>query len=81
MSAPAPPRRPTSSTLAVSAQCLDCPWTTTAANGLGNAAQHHDATGHVVEAHVVRDVTYGDPAAGPRAHQTDLLTALEELDP
>jgi hypothetical protein len=79
MNAPGPARRPTTSTLVVSADCRNCQWKTAGANGLGNAAQHHDATGHVVDAHIARHVVYGDPYA-PADQQTDLLTALEELD-
>lgn len=55
--------RETSSTLvAVDAACDGCPWRSDAANGLGNAARHHDATGHYVTVTVTREVHYGAPA-------------------
>jgi hypothetical protein len=45
------------------AECLGCAWSSTAANAMGNAAQHHDATGHAVRVETTRVVTYGDPGA------------------
>lgn len=47
------------------AECHGCEWTSNAANALGNAARHHDATGHAVTVDTMRTVTYGDPAAVP----------------
>lgn len=47
------------------AECQGCDWTTDAPNGLGNAAKHHDATGHTVRVDVDRTVVYGDPHAAP----------------
>jgi hypothetical protein len=54
-----------SETTELHAECLRCTWKTTAANGLGNAARHHDATGHAVRTEVTRLIVYGDPAAVP----------------
>jgi hypothetical protein len=45
------------------AECYGCNWASTAANAMGNAAQHHDATGHAIRIETTRVVTYGDPAA------------------
>lgn len=45
------------------AQCLGCAWASQAANAMGNAAQHHDATGHAITVDVHRSITYGDPCA------------------
>lgn len=50
-------------TIRLEAACRQCAWRTTAPNGLGNAARHHDATGHTVDVDVDRRVVYGDPAA------------------
>lgn len=47
------------------AQCQGCAWASTAANAMGNAARHHDATGHPVTVLVTRAITYGDPSAAP----------------
>jgi hypothetical protein len=47
------------------AECLGCNWASNAANAMGNAARHHDATGHAVRVETSRVVTYGDPAARP----------------
>lgn len=72
--------RDTSSTVTdLLAECDGCSWTTTAANGLGNAARHHDATGHVVRVSVTRLVTYGDPTKPPMPGQTSILDALDDL--
>ena len=38
--------------------CEDCEWHTFGKNGLGNAAQHHDRTGHTVRVDVEGQVTY-----------------------
>jgi hypothetical protein len=48
----------------VAADCLACGWESTARNAHGNAARHHDATGHPVRVDVTRTTTYGDPSAG-----------------
>jgi hypothetical protein len=53
------------------AQCYGCNWGSEARNAMGNAAQHHDATGHAVRVETTRVVTYGDPAA-PAPGQTAL---------
>lgn len=58
-------RATTTATTRLNATCLRCAWTTLAANGLGNAARHHDATGHPVRVEVDRVINYGDPAAPP----------------
>lgn len=69
-------RRATSSTLAAaSAACRGCSWTTSARNALGNAARHHDRTGHVVSVEEHRQVTYGDPSAVPLGQES----LLEQL--
>jgi hypothetical protein len=47
----------------VRADCLACGWESTARNAHGNAARHHDATGHAVRVDVTRTTTYGDPDA------------------
>lgn len=68
--------RETSSTVTdLIAACQACPWTTTAPNGLGNAARHHDATGHVVTVHVTRHITYGDPSTPPPGQEAFELEA------
>lgn len=56
-------RQRTMRTTQLEAECLRCAWRTTAANGLGNAAKHHDATGHPVRTVIEREIIYGDPAA------------------
>lgn len=40
------------------ARCEDCEWRSYAKNALGNAAQHHDRTGHTVRTEVSGMVTY-----------------------
>lgn len=64
-------------TLAAAADCQACPWRTTGNGALGNAARHHDATGHAVTVDVTRRITYGDPTAAAPG-QTSLLDALAE---
>lgn len=71
-------RQTTTATTRLNAACLQCAWATTANNGLGNAARHHDATGHAVRVEIDRVIVYGDPAA-PMPGQTTL--ALEEQHP
>lgn len=58
-------RATVTATTRLEASCLACAWSTTASNGLGNAARHHDATGHPVRVEVDRTIVYGDPAAPP----------------
>ena len=41
-----------------SAECQDCEWQSYARNALGNAAQHHDRTGHNVNIEVQGNVSY-----------------------
>lgn len=65
-------RQTTTSTTRLEARCLACQWTTSANNGLGNAARHHDATGHPVHVEVDRTITYGNPAAPPPGQTTML---------
>jgi hypothetical protein len=65
----------TSTLAAVSATCSGCAWSTSARNALGNAARHHDRTGHVVSVEEHRQVTYGDSATAP-AGQESLLAQL-----
>lgn len=50
---------------AVQAICAGCEWHSTARNAMGNAARHHDATGHSVTVEQVIRTTYGDPHAPP----------------
>ena len=59
-------------TIRLDAHCRDCEWKTEAHNGMGNAARHHDATGHTVLVEVDRLVVYGDPSTVPPG-QTSLL--------
>ena len=40
------------------ALCETCGWTSGARNALGNAARHHDATGHTVSVEVKGHVSY-----------------------
>lgn len=61
---------------ALHAECQRCDWTTRAPNGLGNAARHHDATGHRVTVTIHRTITYGDPAA-PLPGQDELFPTEE----
>lgn len=58
-------RQTTSGLIAVRAECQGCPWSSEARNAVGNAAKHHDATGHTVNVDVTRAITYGDPSAPP----------------
>jgi len=48
------------------ARCQDCAWETCGKNGLGNAAQHHDRTGHTVSTDVSGNVMYCDDAENER---------------
>lgn len=41
-----------------SVHCEDCDFETSGKNGLGNAARHHDRTGHTVNVDVSGNVTY-----------------------
>lgn len=70
-------RHVTTTTRRLAAWCASCEWTTDAGNGLGNAARHHDATGHTVTVEVDRTIVYGNPHAQPDAQTTilDDLTA------
>jgi hypothetical protein len=56
-------RTTTVSPATFAAECQGCAWASTAANAMGNAARHHDATGHAVTVETTRLVTYGDPHA------------------
>ena len=58
-------RKRTVSRPSIDAQCQGCDWTSTAANAVGNAAQHHDRTGHRVAVSVSRLIVYGDQAGAP----------------
>lgn len=40
------------------ASCQDCEWSSSFKNALGNAAQHHDRTGHKVTIEIEGSVTY-----------------------
>ena len=41
-----------------SAHCQNCGWHSNAVNALGNAARHHDRTGHTISVDVTGGVTY-----------------------
>ena len=43
------------------AWCTDCDWTTEARNAMGNAAQHHQKTGHYVQMQLIYGQTFGKP--------------------
>ena len=45
----------------VAAECRNCDWSSTARNAIGNAARHHDATGHTVVAEQLLSISYGPP--------------------
>lgn len=55
-----PDRVKTSVLVEMTARCRDCSFVKEGAGALGSAAIHHDATGHVITTHMVRDVIYGD---------------------
>jgi hypothetical protein len=67
-------RRTSTSLEVVQAICSGCEWSSTARNALGNAARHHDATGHTVVTEQITRITYGDPNA-PMPGQTRLVEA------
>ena len=48
------------------ARCRDCPWETHGRNGLGNAAQHADRTGHSVCIDVEGSIEYANDARHSR---------------
>jgi hypothetical protein len=73
-------RATTTATTRLEAACRQCGWRTTASNGLGNAARHHDATGHIVDIAVDREVTYGDPAT-PMPGQTAMFSDDQGTSP
>ncbi len=52
-------RETTSELVEIDATCHGCDWGSIATNALGNAARHHDATGHYVDVVVTRRVHYG----------------------
>lgn len=62
-------------TTRLAAECLVCAWRTTGTGGLGNAARHHDSTGHAVRVEVDRTITYGDPSAAPAGQEGMALEA------
>jgi hypothetical protein len=43
----------------VKAWCATCGWESQAKNAHGNAARHHDATGHIVHVEIMQYVIYG----------------------
>jgi len=61
----------------LTAECHSCPWATYAPNGLGNAARHHDATGHPITITIHRTITYGNPNTPPPG-QTTILDELTD---
>ena len=46
--------------------CQDCGWQTHGKNALGNAARHHDRTGHTVRTEIRGVVTYPSDAEHDR---------------
>lgn len=42
----------------VSAKCEDCGWQSDARNAQGNAARHHDASGHKVSVQIRQHICY-----------------------
>lgn len=71
-------RQTASGLLGCRAECRACAWSSTARNAIGNAARHHDASGHAVTVEVTRQITYGDLNAAPTG-QTSILEELENL--
>lgn len=57
------PRLTKAGTLAIEAECQVCGWCSGARNALGNAAQHHDKTGHEVYVELTTFVRYGSREA------------------
>lgn len=71
-------RRPTATGVtAAHAECQECNWRTDRRNAIGNAARHHDATGHYVEVEQVISVAYG-AEPGPEDHGQ--ITIDEAID-
>lgn len=66
-------RATTVTTTLVLAECHRCQWRSDAVNAHGNAARHHDASGHPVTVTVTRRIVYGDPGAAPPG-QEELFT-------
>lgn len=65
-------RRTFTGVVEVHAECDDCGWESWAKNAMGNAARHHDATGHVVRVEQVNCVRYGGDATLPAPAQPSL---------
>ncbi len=65
--------RQTNTVTTIEAQCGTCTWASELPNAVGVAAIHHDKTGHVVNVHVARTITYGDPST-PEAQIPGQLT-------
>jgi hypothetical protein len=57
-------RRKIASITNCSGKCRECDWEGDHANALGLAVQHHDRTGHTVDAVQTLEITYGDPDKG-----------------
>lgn len=55
-------RRTRSGMLCVFAECEVCGWQSESRNAMGNAARHHDATGHYVQVEQTIGVGFGDRA-------------------
>lgn len=70
-------RETTTSRASYSATCLGCGWKSSAVNAMGNAARHHDATGHPVTVDTARTVFFGDPDT-PHPGQTTIDQALAD---
>jgi hypothetical protein len=63
------------------AECLGCNWASDAANAMGNAARHHDATGHAVRVETrasspTATPPPGHPARPPSSSRRPRMTAL-----
>ncbi len=71
-----PDRVKTTALESARAECDACPFTTEGVGALGNAARHHDATGHPVTVRTVRTLRYGTAADLDRAREERGQTTL-----
>jgi hypothetical protein len=79
MSAAHPDRVSVTHLTDIGAACWACGWSSQARNAHGNAARHHDATGHPVRVDIQRTTTYGDPTAGAPGQET-LMDQIDQAD-
>jgi len=56
------------------ATCVDCGWHTEGRNSMGNAAQHHQKTGHYVQC----EMYYGQHFGGPDAEKHQNIKSGQE---